>query len=82
MRTLARREMLLRTGQVGAGIALSAQLGPLLAAPRSHRFKIGACDWSLGRMATPACFELAKEIGLDRVQISLGSASEDVTEHH
>ena len=76
MRTLARREMLLRTGQVGAGIALSAQLGPLLAAPRSHRFKIGA--WSLGRMATPACFELAKEIGLDGVQISLGSASDDM----
>ncbi len=35
-------------------------------------FKIGACDWSLGR-GDPSCFEVAKEIGLDGVQVNLGS---------
>jgi sugar phosphate isomerase/epimerase len=29
-------------------------------------------------MANPTCFELAKEIGLDGVQVSLGSASDDM----
>jgi len=70
--------MLLRTGRFGAGLALSAPMGPLLAAEGARRIKIGACDWSLGKMATPACFELAKEIGLDGVQVSLGSASDDM----
>ncbi len=77
-RALSRREMLARTGRVGAGLALSAPLGSLLAAPGSRRIKIGACDWSLGKMATPACFESAKEIGLDGVQVSLGTASDDM----
>ena len=70
--------MLLRAGRVGAGLALSAPLGSLLAAPDSRRLRIGACDWSLGKMATPACFEFAKEIGLDGVQVSLGSAGDDM----
>jgi sugar phosphate isomerase/epimerase len=70
--------MLLRTGRVGTGLALSAPMGALLAAEGARRIKIGACDWSLGKMATPACFELAKEIGLDGVQVSLGSVSDDM----
>src|SRR6185436_2385600 len=78
MNMLTRREMLLGTGRAAAGLALSAPLGPLLAAQGARRINIGACDWSRGKMATPACFELAKEIGLDGVQISLGSASDDM----
>ena len=78
MKTITRREMLVRTGRVGFGLALSAPLSRLLAAPGAGRIKIGACDWSLGKMANPTCFELAKEIGLDGVQVSLGSASDDM----
>ncbi len=70
--------MLVRAGPVAAGIALSAPLGLLAAASAKRRIKIGACDWSLGRMATPTCFELAKEIGLDGVQVSLGSVKDDM----
>jgi sugar phosphate isomerase/epimerase len=43
----------------------------LLADTGSRGFKIGACDWSLGRR-DPTCFDLAKEIGLDGVQVDLG----------
>ena len=36
-------------------------------------FKIGACDWMLGAM-DPRSFAVAKEIGLDGVQVSLGTS--------
>lgn len=53
-------------------------LAPLFAAPESRRFKIGACDWSLGRQAAPDAFDLAREIGLDGVQVSLGTEANDM----
>ena len=53
-------------------------LPPLLAAPEQRRVKIGACDWSIGKMGSPAAFEVAKEIGLDGVQVSLGTASNNM----
>jgi sugar phosphate isomerase/epimerase len=55
-------------------LALAAsRLGPLLAAPRSRWFKIGACEWNLGK-SDPSSFEVAKKIGLDGVQVDMGSA--------
>ena len=66
--------MIARTAQTATALALSAQFAPLLAAPGQRGFKIGACDWNLGRMADPGCFEVAREIGLDGVQVSLGTA--------
>jgi L-ribulose-5-phosphate 3-epimerase len=44
----------------------------------NNSFKIGACDWSLGKMANPGCFAVAKEIGLDGVQVSLGTAGNNM----
>ena len=41
-------------------------------------FKIGACDWSIGKNADPGCFAVAKKIGLDGVQVSLGTAANDM----
>ncbi|MBN1123449.1 MAG: sugar phosphate isomerase/epimerase [Sedimentisphaerales bacterium] len=41
-------------------------------------FSIGVCDWNLGKMADPGCFEVAKQIGLDGVQVSLGTAANDM----
>ncbi len=72
---LSRRQMIARTAQSAAALALSAPFAPLLAAPAQRGFKIGACDWNLGRTADPAAFEVAQEIGLDGVQVSLGSAA-------
>ena len=67
--------MLRRTGALAACLSTSGCL-PLFGAAEQRRFKIGACDWSIGKMAQSSCFELAKRMGLDGVQISLGTAAD------
>lgn len=74
----SRREMLRRAGLVAGGLALAANVSPLLAATSNSRFKIGACDWSIGKLSDPSAFALAKEIGLDGVQVSLGTVANDM----
>ena len=64
----------MRTTQALAGVAFAAQIAPLLAAPEKRRFKIGACEWSL-RKSDPSCFEVAKQIGLDGVEVDMGRAA-------
>jgi L-ribulose-5-phosphate 3-epimerase len=75
---LSRRELLLRSMQGVAGLGVFSAFSPLFAQPQARRFKIGACDWSLGKMDDPGAFELAKEIGLDGVQVSLGTEANDM----
>ena len=41
-------------------------------------FKIGACDWSLGRSSDPAAFEIAKQIGLDGIMVNMGSEKDNL----
>jgi sugar phosphate isomerase/epimerase len=72
---LTRRQMVKRSAQAAAAITLSQSFGPLFAAPGSRGFKIGACDWSLGRN-DPSCMQIAREIGLDGVQVSMGSVGD------
>ncbi len=50
---------------------------PAMARPKRNFF-IGACDWSIGKTADPAAFEVAKKIGLDGVQVSLGTAGNNM----
>lgn len=71
---MTRREWITRA----AAFAATSPLAPLLAAPGKRQFKIGACDWSIGKASTPAAFEVAKEIGLDGVQVSLGSLANNM----
>jgi sugar phosphate isomerase/epimerase len=70
--------MLRQTSAAAAALALSTTFAPLLAADR-RGFQIGACDWSIGKMADPGAMALAKEIGLDGVQVSLGTAANDMS---
>jgi L-ribulose-5-phosphate 3-epimerase len=70
---ISRREMLRRSSMLAAGLYLAGSWSDLLAGQEKRRFKLGACDWSIGKMGEPAAFEVAKEIGLDGVQISLGT---------
>lgn len=63
--------------------ALLAALGlwdmrELLAGTGSNRFHIGACDWSIRQMGKPEAFAVAREIGLEGVQVSLGTASNNM----
>jgi sugar phosphate isomerase/epimerase len=78
MKTVAkftRRTMLHRSAQAAALLTLGAAYSPLFAASEKRRFKIGACDWSIGKMGDPSAFEVARQIGLDGVQVSLGTAA-------
>ena len=75
---ISRREMLRRAGMSLAGLGASSPLTPLFADADKRRFQIGACDWSIGKMADPAAFTVAKAIGLDGVQVSLGTAGNNM----
>ena len=78
MKELTRREMLLRSAHAAAALAVASPCFGLLAAAGPRRLKIGACDWSLGKLGDPKSFEVAKQIGLDGVQVSLGTAANDM----
>lgn len=70
--------MLARSGVAVGAAVISDSLAPLFAAPGKRRFKIGACDWSIGKMCDPAAFGVARQIGLDGVQVSLGTVANDM----
>lgn len=69
-----RRTMIRQCAVAFGAMAFLTELSALLAEPKNRRFKIGACDWSL-RKSDPSSLELAKEIGLDGVQVDMGRAS-------
>ena len=69
--TLTRRSVLVRGSQAALAL-VAAQLRPLLAAPGSRWFKIGGCEWMLGR-CEPSSLEVARKIGLDGIQMAMGT---------
>lgn len=73
MSTIARREFL---KSAAALAAIGAHRGhPLFAAAR---FNIGACDWSIGMRGKTEALALGRELGLDGVQVSMGSVENDL----
>ena len=59
--------------QAGACAALACSPAlRLLAQDEQRPFKIGACDWSLGRGQDVSALEVAKQVGIDGVQVSFG----------
>lgn len=75
---LTRRTMIARCAQAAAAYATLSHYAPLFAAPAKRRFKIGACDWSIGKQADVGAMEVAKNIGLDGVQVSLGTEANNM----
>jgi L-ribulose-5-phosphate 3-epimerase len=73
-----RRKMIGHTLQGALGLALAPQLAAFGAGDAPPRFKIGACDWSIGQSGNVAGMELARKIGLDGLQVSLGSVANDL----
>jgi sugar phosphate isomerase/epimerase len=69
---LTRRSVLGRCAQTAAFAAAASTFGPLLADPGSRWFKIGALDGCLGKQCDPAALDVAKQIGLDGVQVDFG----------
>ncbi len=69
--TLSRRQVLASLAGAVAGLGYSSNLAPLFAGAKKKRlFKIGACDWSIGKTLSVASMEAAKKLGLDGVQVS------------
>ncbi|MEZ6076933.1 MAG: sugar phosphate isomerase/epimerase family protein [Pirellulaceae bacterium] len=72
MHCISRRRAL----TIGTGLAISPSW-LCLANDEQRRFKIGACDWSIGRGGQLSALELAKQIGLDGVQVSFGKPGDE-----
>ena len=79
---ISRRELLLRTGGAVAGLTLGVcglSLGQQDEGKRRPRgFRIGVCDWTLGKRTDPTALILAKKIGLDGVQVDFGGGEKDL----
>ena len=43
-----------------------------------RQIRISACDWSIGKSSDPSAFDVAKEIGLEGIQVNLGSAANNL----
>jgi L-ribulose-5-phosphate 3-epimerase len=69
------RRDLLRTAVGFAGLQA---VGLSTVAAQPGRFTIGACDWSLGQRARTDALGVAKQLGLDGVQVSMGSVDNDL----
>jgi L-ribulose-5-phosphate 3-epimerase len=70
--------MLKRSAQAAASLAFLGAVAPVFGQAAKRKYKLGACDWSIGKMGQPSGFELAKQIGLDGLQVSLGTAGDDM----
>jgi len=74
-----RREMIaLMGGAALTGLTLGGCHSLSNRTPQPNGFRIGACDWTLGKRADPAALEVAAQIGLDGVQVSLGTLQNDM----
>lgn len=70
---MTRRSMLTGTA---AGLFMSPGLRSLLA-DDARTFRIGACDWSIGKRQQVDALELAEQIGLDGVEVSFDGGPEN-----
>jgi sugar phosphate isomerase/epimerase len=75
---MTRRAMFRHTADAAAFSLGCSAFAPLLAASTSRGFRIGACDWSLEKRGNPAALDVAKEIGLDGVQIDFGTVGNNM----
>ena len=69
---ISRRDLLIQ----GLLLATAGKLKAIQ--PAKQKFKIGACDWSLGMNSDIRAFALAKKIGLDGLMVDIGSPSNNV----
>jgi L-ribulose-5-phosphate 3-epimerase len=76
---ITRRQMM--AGAAAAGVALVSSCAS--SAKRQTKappagFKIGVCDWTIGKRSDPASLEVAKRMGLDGVQVDFGRGEDDL----
>ena len=74
-----RRQVLKTSAGVVAGLVLTGSCkSPLRRAGSPKGFKLGVCDWTIGKRSDPGSFEVAKRIGLDGVQVDFGGGDKDL----
>lgn len=73
MKTILTRRDALKTTALLLGAGLTGNL-TALAKPR---FRLGACDWSIGPRLNPATFDIAKTIGLQGLQVSYNTKDDE-----
>ena len=74
---LTRRELIKQSACFAAFACGSFAKNPDDAGKKKH-FRIGACDWSLGKSSDTAAFELAKQIGLNGIMVNMGSEKDNL----
>ncbi len=62
-----------QTLQLLGATSMATFFAPDAVASIKPSFKIGACDWSINNVSNLGAMEMAKAIGLDGVQLSLGT---------
>lgn len=68
--------MMAGAARAAAGLAVTCSCAPSIKWEQTEAptgFKLGVCDWTIGKKASPESFEVAKRIGLDGVQVDFGS---------
>lgn len=73
---LTRRHLLKHSAWLAVFAGLPFNMAPI--ATKKKYFKIGACDWSLGKGSDPGAFEIAKQIGLDGIMVDMGSEKDNL----
>jgi L-ribulose-5-phosphate 3-epimerase len=71
------RRKLLKNGFLLTAAA-NTDLFQLFERSGTRMFKVGACDWSIGKSSDPAAFDVAKEIGLQGIMVNMGSAENNM----
>ncbi|UCF43466.1 MAG: TIM barrel protein [Planctomycetota bacterium] len=80
---VSRREVLMGGIGVVAGLAIGGGCASssMCGAKKKvcHKgFKIGICDWTMGRIAQPEALDVAKRLGADGVQVDFGMADDEL----
>jgi len=76
---LTRRQLILNSARAIAGLTLTTGCQPFSCGesePQECGFKIGICDWTLGKRCEPSSFEMAKRLGVDGVQVDFGAGKD------
>jgi sugar phosphate isomerase/epimerase len=84
---VSRREVLM--GGIGAAAGLAIGGGCASSSKCSAKkkvchegFRIGVCDWTLGRIAEPEALAVARRLGADGVQVDFGMEEDDLPVLH
>ncbi|MGH9308341.1 MAG: sugar phosphate isomerase/epimerase family protein [Vicinamibacterales bacterium] len=71
---MTRRDLL----RAALPVALTAPHGVRALTSAAPRFNLGACDWSIGQRGKTEALSVARKLGLDGVQTSMGGVDNDL----